>query len=344
MGALFRKLRLYVQEFIRAVARSLRRALRGTPDMTEANPSTSFQVVAADAILARCNSFAQMQLWPRQATLDPQGWLSNFTDDEKKYALYLLNSFVFYTIELTDRLFVGAIQGLSRDSVSSKKSFITARGEWGRFLNSLIVVRVTGEEPSEADSGYLFTRKARDLCGIPERHLVSHDRLIPYLMRSPSTPVVFVDDFVGSGNQFVTMWTRKYLISPMRLSLAELARALRGQTLFYCPLVCTEKGRDAIATNCPQVVLRPAHLLDARYSVFHPKSVIWPPQLRDAGVEFVKVASERAGIPDLGGGVGDWRGFHLLGLTLGFAHGVPDATLPIFTWSENGWHPLVRKA
>src|SRR5947208_14205280 len=39
---------------------------------------------------------------------------------------------------------------------------------WRAFVDSVIVTRVTGEIPSDTDSGYTFARKARQLLGIPE--------------------------------------------------------------------------------------------------------------------------------------------------------------------------------
>jgi hypothetical protein len=58
----------------------------------------------------------------------------------------------------------------------------------------------------------------------------------------------------------------------------------------------------------------------------------------------VKAVSARIGIPDSGGAVvNDWQGFHCLGLSLAFYDSVPDATLPIFYWEENGWNPLIKK-
>jgi hypothetical protein len=49
-------------------------------------------------------------------------------------------------------------------------------------------------------------------------------------------------------------------------------------------------------------------------------------------------------MPDTDGAVvNDWQGFHKLGLALAFQHCVPDATLPLFYWEHNEWHPLIRR-
>jgi hypothetical protein len=295
-------------------------------------------------LVGKCRYFADVNLWPRLAYLDPPAWLTNFPPEEERHALHLLNSFTYFSADLVQRLFVGAFQRLSQLVVQTKGSFLTARGEWRRFVSSALIVRVTGEDPSDADSGYIFTRLARDFLGVSERNIVSPDAAIARLIVSPTTPVVFVDDFVGSGSQFGTLWGREYEHGRHgTVSFRGVAGALRTKNFFYCPLICTTQGHDVLAMECPQVCVVPAHLLDARYSALHPNSLLWPDNLRADAVRFIETASARAGIPDLNGAVGDWRGFHKLGLALAFAHGTPDATLPLFTWSQNGWKPLIRR-
>jgi hypothetical protein len=60
-------------------------------------------------------------------------------------------------------------------------------------------------------------------------------------------------------------------------------------------------------------------------------------------VATLKRISERAGYIQENGGPDDWRGFHGLGLTVAFEHGIPDASLPIFFSERNGWKPLMRR-
>jgi len=155
--------------------------------------------------------------------------------------------------------------------------------------------------------------------------------------------VIFVDDFVGSGNQFVQTWRR-----PIRtpggtdISFAKLSTVARHRFI-YCPLLCTKLGLNLIQKECPMVIVVPAHLIPPRYSALARDSVIWPPHLLSQGADFIRRCSAAAGIPDSPGSVEDWRGFAGLGLTMAFAHSVPDATLPLFYWEKNGWAPLIRR-
>ena len=193
------------------------------------------------------------------------------------------------------------------------------------------------------DSGFAFARKARQVLGIREEQILSPDRAAAELYSGPIRPVVFVDDFVGSGNQFLETWERGVKISnTISISFRQLS-LLRGTEFYYCPLVCTEFGYKRLRSSCSRLMLNPAHVLSASYSALHKESLIWPDHLRSTAADFLRTASGRAGIPDNGGGVGDWRGFNSLGLTIAFAHSVPDATLPIFYWKENGWSALVRQ-
>lgn len=87
----------------------------------------------------------------------------------------------------------------------------------------------------------------------------------------------------------------------------------------------------------------PAHMLPNTYSALTGESVIWRDDMKVAGPDFVERASANAGIPFRDGEEGCWKGYRKLGLALAFAHGWPDAILPIFTHQKIGWKPLLKK-
>jgi hypothetical protein len=294
-------------------------------------------------IIDRCRSLVEFQLWPppMEARIEP--WLNNFTADEGDTALHLLNSLLYISESLVAQLFLAAFQNLSALARVKGASYLPARSAWQHFFDTLIVTRVTGETPSPADSGYIFARLARDRLGIPESQIVEPDQAIIGLIALPNRPVLFVDDFVGSGQQFITTWTRSYPIgSGASASFQQLAARRNSSGFFYCPAICTEYGAEQIYQRCPNVVLSPGNFLSKEYGCFHPHSIIWPRNSCQTHVAALESASKRAGIPDTGG-KDDWRGFHRLGLCLALHHKTPDATIPLLYWDQNGWQPLVRR-
>ena len=154
--------------------------------------------------------------------------------------------------------------------------------------------------------------------------------------------MIFVDDLVGSGNQFIVTWYREY--RTRYESFAALA-PVSSAKFYYCPAFCTQLGLKRINDACPKVNVSPGVFIPDNYGALAPNSVVWPSRLRSTAEEFLRSASSRAGIPDTGGTKpDDWRGFASLGLTIAFENSVPDATLPIIYWQRNGWRPLIRRA
>ena len=192
------------------------------------------------------------------------------------------------------------------------------------------------------DSGYIFSRIARDALDISETRIFDVPEALKALDQGLDAPLVFVDDFVGSGDQFSDTWTRRWEINNHSVSFEMFASRMQNPNI-YCPVLSTEIGAAAIRAAHPEVTLQPGHELPASYSVFHPESLIWPDELRSTATDFIKEASIRAGIPDTDGGTEDWRGYHKLGLTVAFAHGVPDATIPLFWWESETWNPLKKR-
>ena len=295
-------------------------------------PDTTLPMdLTPESLIEKCEYFSSIGVWPSKADLDPERWLGNFLPGEVEHAIYLLNAFMYFDSALVDQIFSTAIRTVGR--------WMTAE-QWKEFLDTLVVTIVTGEEPSVTDSGHLFARKARSL-GIPQERIINPQQANDLIQRGFDGPVVFVDDFVGSGNQFKTTWHR-----PNRTqfdSFKDLAPLFRAK-FYYCPAFCTEFGLQRIESECPEVTVSPGVLIPNNYGALHSDSVIWPTRLKSTSEEFIRSASERAGIPDTGGTEpDDWRGFASLGLTIAFEDSVPDATLPMIYWEQNGWRPLMRR-
>jgi hypothetical protein len=292
----------------------------------------------------RWRYFSQVQLWPIRGKFDPDGWMENFQSDEIPLARRLLEGFTFYSAPLVAQMFRTAFGNLSQLVITQRSNYLSAKAEWTRFVNSSLFVRVTGEIPSEADSGFIFTRLARDILRIDEHQILPPQEVLQRLLQHGQGNVIFVDDFVGSGNQFCETWNRAYTVGHISTSFQALANSARGSIrYFYVPLICTEKGRDRLATDCPQVKIVPAHFFGPKQSALSSESEIWREDMRTEGPNFVEAASLRAGIPDMDGNEGCWQGFHKLGLCLAFEHGWPDATLPLFYSTNENWKPLIKR-
>ena len=165
-------------------------------------------------------------------------------------------------------------------------------------------------------------------------------RALAHLSKNPDSPLMLVDDFVGSGNQMIETWQRSYrLTTEYSHSFADAAQ--RGADIFYVPIIATKSGLTEIENRCIGFEVRPAHILDERYSLISPHSILWPNDLKPGASSFLFNASRRAGIVDEY--EHGWKGFHDLALALAFYHSVPDATLPLFFWAKNGWAPLISR-
>lgn len=294
-------------------------------------------------VLAKCAYFVDVHVWPRTTMLSPLPWLENFTEDELPYAVHLLDAFLFFSNDLTDALLKGAFSDLSRRVVDHDAPLARAEAQWNDFLRSVLVTFPTGEQPNVTDSGLAFARKARQVLEIPESRIMSPDEALAFVERVGPRPVVFLDDFVGTGNQFLATWTRNYSPASQFRSFAE-ASAQFQVTAYYTPILASQSGVEAIRAQAPDACVAPAHLLPPEYSALHADSLLWPASERESARNAIEAASRRAGIPDTNGSsTEDWQGFGRLGLAVAFQHGVPDATLPLFYWNENDWHPLVRR-
>lgn len=181
---------------------------------------------------------------------------------------------------------------------------------------------------------------------MPQKRILTPRDTLEALRKDESQPVVFVDDFIGSGQQFVTAWKRCYVLdSGEKLSFAKFSAAMSRPEVYYCAPLATRFGVTEIRKTCPDVTLSIANVLSDRYSALHRESIIWPEEMRATAPGILRRAGNRVGIPNTGGeDEYDWKGFKKLGLALAFHHGIPDATLGLLRWNKGGWRPLIVTA
>ena len=293
--------------------------------------------------------FIDTGVWPKRNQFAPQEWINNFDSDEKKFARRLLEKFTYFSEDMVKQLFKSSFVSLSKYILTNKADFILLARELLVFLDYLYILRVTGEDPSDADSGYIFTRSSRDVLGIPETQIITSQKFVEVIQYNPEASFVFVDDFVGSGNQFISFWHQQEILP--NITFQKIYEHFPNRKFFYCPAICTQMGYNLIRKCCPVKVL-PAHLYTELHSALNPESYIWRDFSKD-GPDFIKEISMKVGIPELenagvivnadGTKIVSWQGYLELGLVLGFSHGWPDATLPLFYHNEGGFKPLLKK-
>lgn len=204
---------------------------------------------------------------------------------------------------------------------------------------------IPGETQNPADSGNLFTRKLRDSLGISENRFVDYKEIHDRLEKEKTPlPIIFVDDFVGSGSQCYKAWCENKGGANSK-TLGQISESC-GHKIVYAPLIVNHQGYKLITQYCNGLILSPSHIIGEEYSLFNPKCICWEgnPSLYHSGTEMILRKSQELGIPSTDGQhVNDERGFNKQGLALAFEHGAPDAIPAFFYWCCDGWTPLIQK-
>lgn len=155
-----------------------------------------------------------------------------------------------------------------------------------------------------------------------------------------TAPIVFVDDFVGSGDQFLKTWQRSYDTAAGAASFSSLA-PVGGA--FYCNVLAAARGVERISVCAPTVVIASGNLIPRNHSFAVIGSAMWPKGMALEGARLARKVGLRLGYNKSDGSLRDWRGYHRLGLGIAMEDSTPDANLPLFFEEANDWQPLVRR-
>lgn len=298
---------------------------------------------------AKIDSLVESGIWPTSnpGKINHGQWFNNFDDSEKDLAAALVDIFVYFPdvhiLQILSKAMRILFQKMCEDSISVKDR----KNEINSTLENTLFVPIEGETPNPTDSGNYICRLLRQSLGIDESKIqtvaVALDSYI-----SGEKLIVFVDDFVGSGNQVLDTWNRKYTTNSPNC-FREAYINMKRESYLIC-LASTHEGRQRITSECTGLNLICTHSLTQRDNFSnsllrisdHPSG----DQILDRALNLLNKYSSFMSLPDYM--LLDRHaqfGFNELSLTHGFQHSIPDSTLPIYWGNEtSNWTPLVKRS
>ena len=286
-------------------------------------------------VLARCEALKRAGMWLSEPTIRPRAWIENFDDCDKILAAQLLERFVFYNQKFTDSLLTTSFYSIA-DGLKKGPS-APAREQLLQALPNSVFTPVSGETPNPTDSGYFLCRRARQVLNVDEGKIKNANDALK--AASNGQPVVFVDDFIGSGDQFLSTWKDSRTGESF-----EKIQSKVGFAAIYVSLVGTEVGIVNIGNHAPSVAVCVTHKIDDRGTLWGLRAS--NPSLYSQIDVLLKKYKSRLTPHDAYMHQQNYLmyGYKHRGLFFAFEHSVPDATLPIF-WCRgtNSWEPLIER-
>ena len=275
-------------------------------------------------------------------------WLSQFTglsgvgsEDEKHEMLFLLSNFLYFgTREIKELLRAAYRDCFRRQLIYRLRRANGNTADYEKlnklFQNELRATRfLPVGNPSESSSHLLYYYRQEN--GLPLALFANTHELVEFeqaVIREPNVShYVFLDDFSGSGEQALEYAAE--VVEPMR-------RVGSNAEFHYYVLFSTSTALRAICDSRAFDHLDCVVEIGDEHQAFSPGSVYYRTCPNGVCKERAKRVAKKYGLM--------LSNRHPLGycngqLVLGFAHNVPDNSLPIFWFSERGagWvAPFVR--
>ena len=139
---------------------------------------------------------------------------------------------------------------------------------------------------------------------------------------------LFIDDFLGTGDQFIKFFKGESLHS-----------LIDSAYFAYVPLTAHCKGIDKLKKVYPDLRVSAVEVLDKTYSLFQDFCPCFDDNLNNPACakafysHLIKKKNLRISNSQI-------RGWGNLELAYAFSHAVPNNCLPILWWPRDSWHPL----
>jgi hypothetical protein len=287
-----------------------------------------------DQVFDRAKKLIQARIWDEIKVHRLESWRGCFENyGAELVGAYLLDNLCFRSrdqfFSLLDTLFLDFVS--SNGTISSGHLLNLVRNRSNQTTESIVrIVPVIGLSAPPTKSGPYILRLVQRRYGIRSEWLAwpQHIQSIESL-----SELVFVDDFCGTGQQFIEF--------AQSIDLVKIRAEKPALKISYLVATAHEDGVNSIKKELPFVHIKCAEKLGLTNSVLHDKCF---ERYQIAGFQTLVLEQyedivKRAGLPK-----GKFaEGFGKLGLAYGFAHATPNNTLPIFWYETDSWTPLLDR-
>jgi hypothetical protein len=292
--------------------------------------------IFVDQVLERCNNLIASGIWDGFSRVRLDTWMKNFQSAlERYFGACILDALIFrsqkQTVALMEHLFERAIPDLQRQYPCSDGDFwleALQRNTLGPDPHLRLIPVIKRSDPP-AKSGPALARLYRRHLQIGQ-HWMIWPWQITWARQVGIKKFLFIDDFLGTGQQF-SEFAEQF----------GLQHSLQGCYALYAPLVAHKRGIDHLKKTCPDLHVVSVEVIDDSYSVFSGNSLCFNDGLNTplTARSFYDSLVQRAQFPVRPEAL---RGYGKLSLCYAFAHATPDNSLPII-WAEGpGWKPLLE--
>lgn len=289
-------------------------------------------------VLTSTKTLISSGLWKDINLRSIEKWTEYFeSNEEKTLCGLLLDSLTFRSRVQTQALLSNIIEkSIPQATLKSNITFnnslqkILTEQYPGANKDTIKIVPVISDMDPPTKSGPLVARLYKKEIGVNEKFMEW-----PWKLENHADTVklvVFIDDFIGTGDQFLEFLDRFFPTGNFK----------DGTEYIYAPLGACQSGVSHIIENAPRIKICQSELikkenyffsgLSSRYKELDDK---FADNLRLVYLEFLN----KVGLKSLKNkfGYGD------LELTYAYSHGTPNATLPIFWAANKNYQPAFSR-
>jgi hypothetical protein len=292
-----------------------------------------------EQVLDRCKNLINSGIWEGLTQIRLDTWMRNFTSATERYfGACVLDCLIYrsekQTISLMEHLFQRTLPDLLRRHPPPGGCSVL----WVSLLRSpsfgphppvcIVPVIRWGDPPTK--SGPALARLYRRHLGLTESWMIWPWQ-IEAAKKAGFSQFLFIDDFLGTGEQFCEFSNQ-----------FGLSTGLQGCYAVYAPLVAHNDGIVAVRKCLPDLHIVAVEVIDNSYSLFSDESPWFNDGLNSAPLarDFYDALVARVQLPIKPDAL---RGYGKLSLAYAFNHATPDNCLPII-WSEGiKWKPLLER-
>jgi hypothetical protein len=288
-------------------------------------------------VIGRCEDLITCGIWEGLDLIRFRNWMQNFQGENELYfAACILDGLVYrpdnQTVALMRHLFQRTLPDLLRSDPTPRGSYcnwfeLLSQQDWNEPNIRLVPVIREGHPPTK--SGPLIARMYHRFLKLNSSWMMWPWQVHTIRAKDIQT-ILFVDDFLGTGDQFAH-FTETF----------EYLKNARGVYAVYAPLVAHTTGLKRMREQYPWIRCCSVETLDESYGLFHHESRCFRDEANTIESclqyyeSFYRAKDLHHYYP-----ITRALGHGNLGLAYAFQHAIPDNCLPLLWLHTPTWQPL----